>query len=462
MPLVLLAASPTDGDLAELATLQRDLAAAGRCAVAAVTTGSDRLPPAGWRVTVTSGGVLHVRLPFLHGCLSAAGLTSAELGDLSEELRHAREAAPVRVPAAVEPEAWAAGTDAAGAVLATDPDPDPDPEPDTDTEPGPVPDTEPGSDWPVATLPRRAGPPDDPDLDDDLRAWHADDPGRPRVSILGPVRVDSHGTAPETRVRLHRELVVYLAQRGDRGAGATQLDAALWPGTKISDTDRQLVIARARQWLGTDPGGNPWLSEPGPDLTYRLAPGYLLDWHLFRRLRTRGELRGDDGAGDLRAALHLVRGVPLDGADRPAGPGARNPYPWLGDSQIHPDLLMAAVVDTAHQLAELHIATGDTDAVRWAVRQGWLADPERTYDQPWRDLMRAEHTDGRHDQVRALVAELMEARDAEALEDLAPDTYHLIRTWSPLPKSWSFESPTRAPGVQDHELGGGGEADWSP
>jgi hypothetical protein len=76
--------------------------------------------------------------------------------------------------------------------------------------------------------------------------------------------------------------------------------------------------------------------------------------------------------------------------------------------------------------------------------------------------MRAEHTDGRHDQVRALVAELMEARDAEALEDLAPDTYHLIRTWSPLPKSWSFESPTRAPGVQDHELGGGGEADWSP
>jgi hypothetical protein len=281
---------------------------------------------------------------------------------------------------------------------------------------------------PPPAAPRRYA---DPDLDGDLYAWHADDPGRPRVGVLGPVRVDAPGPAPEQRRLLHTELVVYLAQQGSRGADSSTIDAALWPDGGIQDSTRQVIISRARRWLGTDPGGNPWLCDVDADLTYRLAEGFLLDWHLFRRLRTRGEQRGDRGGADLRAALRLVRGAPLDGADRPASPASRNPYSWLPDSQINPDDLVAAVVDTAHQLAELCLAGGDTDGVRWAVQQAWAADAARSYDQPWRDLMRAEHADGQLDRARAVLAELMDVRDAEVPEDLAPDTYELVRDWLP-------------------------------
>lgn len=419
MPQVLLVAAPTEDDLAELARLQRELAAAGRCGVAVVTTGhAGRQPPAGWRVTLTAEGAIHLRLPFLHGCLSAATLSPEELSDLAQVLRHARTAPPVPVPPAVEPEAWAAGTDAAGALL-----------------PAPAPE-----------------PTADPSLDDDLIAWYAEDPGRPRIGVLGPVQVEAHGTPPESRLRLHRELIVYLAQRGRRGATAERLEAALWPDRGIGQTDRQLFVARARQWLGTDPGGTAWLSGADADLTYRLAEGYLFDWHLFRRLRTRAERLGDAGADDLRAALRLVRGVPLAGADRPAGPGTRNPFPWLGESQIDPDLLVAAVVDVAHQVAERCLADGDTDGVEWAVQQAWLADAGRDYDQPWRDLLRAEHAAGHDERVRSLLAELMEVRDAEAVDDLAPDTRQLIRSWE----------PSARPAWADGPLGRPGAADWSP
>jgi LysM repeat protein len=400
MPQILVAAGASPADLAALSELERELDGAARCAVAVATTDAD--PPAAgqWRVTVTADGVVHVRLPFLRASLAGAALPARELAALAETVRAARTAPPVPVPPAPESFRWAAGTDAAGAVALTD-----------------------------RPALRRAAL--DPRLDDDLAAWQAAASDRPRIGILGPVSVDAFGPVPETRRRLHAELIVFLAQRAGRGADAAMIDAALWPDTRVADPARQRAISRARHWLGTGPGGAPWLPDLGPDLRYRLAEGYLLDWHLFRRLRTRGETRDPDGAADLRAALALVRGVPLEGADRPAAPGTRNPYPWLAESDIHPDHLVAAIIDTAHQLAELCLAAGDPDGARWAVRQAWLADPGRGYDQPWRDLLRAEHADGRSDRLRAVLAELMEVRDAEAAEDLSPDTYSLISCWPP-------------------------------
>jgi hypothetical protein len=357
-------------------------------------------PPDRWRITVTPDGVVHVRLPFLRASLAAAALPVAELTPLAEAVRAARAAPAVPVPPAPEPDRWAAGTDAAGAVRELPPATRPEPEP-------------------------------DPELDADLAAWQAADPTRPRIGILGPVSVAAPGPAPETRRRLHAELIVFLAQRAGHGADAEQIDAALWPDTRITGTARQLVISRARRWLGSGPDGAPWLPDVGPDLAYRLADGYLLDWHLFRRLRSRGQRRGAAGTEDLRAALRLVAGVPLAGADRPRTPGTRNPYPWLGESGIHPELLVAAIVDTGHELADRCLAAGDPDGARWAVRQVWLADPDRGYDQPWQDLLRAEHADGQSGQLRAVLAELMELREAEAPEDLAPDTYRLVSCWPP-------------------------------
>jgi hypothetical protein len=164
----------------------------------------------------------------------------------------------------------------------------------------------------------------------------------------------------------------------------------------------------------------------GAERLYRLCDGYLLDWHLFRRLRTRGESRGVAGTTDLRRALELVRGAPLDGADRPYQAGGRNPYTWLPSSSIQPHHFASAIVDTAHQLVNLYLDAGDTAAARWAVEQAWLADPDRLDDHPWIDLMRITATEGHTSELRTLIGQLVDARDLEVPEELAPDTYAQI------------------------------------
>jgi hypothetical protein len=87
----------------------------------------------------------------------------------------------------------------------------------------------------------------------------------------------------------------------------------MWPGQQPKATSRRVAVARARRWLG-ETEGEPWLPDATADRRYRLREGYLFDWHLYRRLRSRGGARGPAGTGDLRQALALVRGAPLAGA----------------------------------------------------------------------------------------------------------------------------------------------------
>jgi LysM repeat protein len=266
----------------------------------------------------------------------------------------------------------------------------------------------------------------DPDLDDDLDAWMQADLSRPRISILGPVEIASPGEVPAQRQRFYEEMVLFLTQRGARGADRDQLEDALAPHRALADEPLRVIISRARRWLGENPAGEPWLMDLGADNRYRLADGCLFDWHLFRRLRTRGEANGRDGVPDLRAALELVRGAPLEGTDRAWRSGGRTRYAWLPESDINPPHLVSAIVDTAHELAELYLDAGEPDRARWAVHHGWLADPYRGDDELWRDLMRAEHGDGRLDELRQLVTELMSARGVEVPEDLHPQTYQFL------------------------------------
>lgn len=431
MPEIMLVAAPSDDELPLLGDLRQLLESAGRCAAAVVVAAAGAELDTDHRLTVTAAGVLHARLPGLRASLAAASLSIEELTTLTATVRQARMGQAEPTPPAAEGEPWAAGTDLTGAVLDGDRAGAVGVDPAGAAAPGvpapPDPGTVAAGGGPATAVPRWS----DPDLDDDLRDWHAEDPGRPRIGVLGPVLVDGLGPPPDKRRHLHAELVVLLAERGSRGADPATIEAALWPGGGVDPATRQLLIDRARRWLGKDAGGNPWLADVDAELVYRLIPGYLFDWQLFRRLRTRAEHRGEAGTGDLRAALRLVRGAPLAGADRPGGPGMRNPYPWLPGSDIDPDLLTSSVVDVAHQLAERCLADGDTDGVRWAVAQAWLADPDRTYEQPWHDLLRAEHADGDLDRVRALVAELMERRDLETVEELVPDTYRLVRRLLP-------------------------------
>ena len=270
-------------------------------------------------------------------------------------------------------------------------------------------------------------PNDDPDLDVAVTEWFRESTQPPRVGLLGPVQVTAPGSLPNHRQRVCQELIVYLAMVGDEGADAAEISRQLWPLQPVRATVRTDVIMNVRRWLGSDAEGQPWLSEAVPDGRYRLRGGVLVDWHLFRRLRARGERRGPAGAEDLRTALQLVRGAPLADAHDLAEASARPPYSWLPGSLIEPALLLAGVVDTAHQLVDLSLQSGDLDTARWAVQQAWLADVRRSDDHPWRDLLRIAHAEGDSGRVKTVIRELLRWRDAEHPDELGPVTRDLIR-----------------------------------
>ncbi|HLT11164.1 MAG TPA: peptidoglycan-binding protein, partial [Micromonosporaceae bacterium] len=443
MPQVLIVSDPDDAGMAALADLSTALDRAGRCGISVVVGAPSDAPTYDrWTLTVNADGSLGLPFPVPGPPVNTAGLPVSELERLAQLMQTARSSAEIAVPPAAEPERWADGTDAGGGLL--EPPPPTGPIEETTAMPDAGHDASNDSDKDqqrvvvTAAIPaegprrvitaaiRQRRRQTDPHLDDDLAAWRQRDPSRPRIGILGPVTVEAPGIQPEQRQRFHAEIIVYLAQRGARGADRDQLDAALWPDRVVKDASRRVAITRARRWLGETPDGEQWLPEMGADRVYRLREGYLVDWHLFRRLRARGEAHGSAGVKDLRAALELVRGVPLDGADRPYAAGGRNPYTWLAESDMHPEHITAAIVDTAHRLAQLCLQADDTAGARWAAAQAWLADPSRGYDQPWRDLLLSHHRDGREAELRATFAELMRARDAEVPEDLDPETFRLV------------------------------------
>ncbi|MFI5843911.1 hypothetical protein ACIA8K_29855 [Catenuloplanes sp. NPDC051500] len=365
--------------------------------------------------------------------LVATGLPADQLANLARFFRTARTNRPSPSPSATPPtdepvppatEEWAEGTDAHGHLL-----PRNETHPQTTTPQEAV-----RAGVPAAGVEshRRRSSQDDPELDADLDSWHDPATARLRIAILGPVDVLAAGPPPEERLRFHREIVVYLAQRGRHGATGEQLDAALWPETIVSPRSRRVAMSRTRRWLGETPDGEPWLPPNNSvERTYRLNDGFLLDWHLFRRLRTRAELTGSDGITDLRKALELVRGKPLAGADLAYAARYRIPYAWLPDSNIQPHHLTSAIVDTVHQYVGLCLSTGDLAGARWAVDIAWQADQERAEDHPWLDAMRIAYQAGHRTEVRTLLDDLVQARDAEVPEDLTAATYRQIITLMP-------------------------------
>jgi LysM repeat protein len=396
MPQVYLVKDPTMDDLTALQRLGKELDNAGRCTVVVVVVTTE--PIGRWPVHIDDSGRLSIDFLGLEDAdetLDAASLSSTDLRAISGLLRHVS-------PSTSAPEERPTVVDAASSV--------------------------PSIVVPVAAptprTPSRAH--NDPTLDRDLRDWADPAIPRPRISILGPATVEAAGIAPADRPRFYTEIVVYLATRGERGVLSDQLDEALWPGQRVKVTTRRSAMTRTRRWLGSGPDGEPWLPEATADRRYRLRDGYLLDWDLFRRLRERSDSRGPAGTGDLRLALGMVRGEPLAGADMAFSSVARNPYTWLPNSDIQPHHITSAVVDAAHRLVELCLASGDTAGARWAVERAWTADRYRTSDITWRDMLRVAAADGNTAELQQTVADLMEARDAEVPEDLDSETYQTL------------------------------------
>ncbi|KNX35901.1 hypothetical protein VV01_21815 [Luteipulveratus halotolerans] len=214
----------------------------------------------------------------------------------------------------------------------------------------------------------------DPTLDEDVAAWLDDSCPLPRLSLLGPVRARAHGSAVAVAKRkpYATELLAYLATR-PYGATPAQLADAF----NLSDGRARTDIKMVRDWLGTNPRtGNKHLPNARESQAAKArgvgvyeVEDVLVDADLFRRLRARGESRGQEGIGDLLRALQLVEGRPFDQL-RPGG------WEWLADGDRIDHHLTAAVVDVAHMVTTSCLASADLVRARAAAEIATVVAPD--------------------------------------------------------------------------------------
>ncbi|MFT4217437.1 MAG: hypothetical protein QM619_09685 [Micropruina sp.] len=260
----------------------------------------------------------------------------------------------------------------------------------------------------------------DPTLDDDLAAWHANSSDRPRLAVLGPVRVrvgrggDPH--AGNKRKAYYTEIVAYLATR-HHGATTHELCDAL---ATTPDLLRR-NLSTVRKWLGTYPATHdPFLPDatrldPNGDRTYRLT-NLLHDADLFRRLRIRGQTRGPDGLADYLAALNLVTGTPYTGLRATGGI-------WLADNRDDQHLLVG-IVDVAHLATTMALAAGELDAAEQAARIAAKAAPDE--DRPRVDLAAVVAARGRHDESQRIGGAILRQNDNDGPLELDDHTIELL------------------------------------
>jgi hypothetical protein len=277
----------------------------------------------------------------------------------------------------------------------------------------------------------------DPGLDADLTAWKDEASPRPKLQLLGPVRVSAQGNLPERspQVAFHTEVVAYLATRST-GVPSGEYAEMMWPDDPdvVGKPKVRQSITIVRRWLGSDPQtGQEYLPSglfEASTARYRIV-GLLCDAELFRRLRLRGLSRGPDGIEDLWQALQLVRGRPFAdlGPRRDKAPGG---YLWLTEANQRLDYEYSAmIVDTDHTVATHHFGVGEPQraaaAAQVALRGG-------TYeDVPLLDLVQACLAQEQEAEAEAYVRQLLSNSGVEREEDLQPRTaevlFRLRRRW---------------------------------
>ncbi|RKE22589.1 LysM peptidoglycan-binding domain-containing protein [Streptomyces sp. TLI_171] len=244
----------------------------------------------------------------------------------------------------------------------------------------------------------------------------------PRIRVLGPVDVlgAAGSTDPAGRPRL-TELAAYLALRP--GSEHTTVDRDIHPGAAHLDpraTAERLAeplpakLAALAGWLGASPEGRDYLSAQAAE-TYTLAPTVSCDWDEFRSLYRRG-MRSTSTTADaaLAHALALVRGAPF----AEAAPGS------FGWAETERQDMLAAIVDTAHELAARRLQYGDHRTAEAAIFRALAVAPE--VELLHRDLFYAYASAGARDQLVRAVNRL-DALSRRTGRDLDPDTLALLR-----------------------------------
>lgn len=446
MPQVVLAPHQPDDDghLSRAAAVLRDRDR--RAAVAVVVGVEPTQLTDEWLLTLTDDGSLLV--PALGLRLPAPRLTAEQAQDIATLMAFERDSHDEPIPGADGGRPWQVHTDAAGALR------DDVSHPDTTAPPAELPAPRPARRRPAAVAasdpalldptnthsgtssidiaapaPERSVPADlsrriEDDLtqlDRDLADWWSPDCARPRLTLLGPVALRAHGdeqaVARSGYRRRYEETVAYLATR-PHGASADEAATALQPagGGRTDPVSARAYVHRmtagARAWLGTDPvTGHKHLSS-GRSGRYTLT-GVLVDADLFRQLRARAAVRGDDGRPDLLAALALVSGPPF--AQRPVG------YEWLDGLDL---TFTAAVCDVAHQVVTAALADDHLGEACAASAAALLVAPDD--EQVLLDAMWTSFHQGNHAEAEAHIARIVAIHDGGDEMDLPMSTAETV------------------------------------
>lgn len=235
----------------------------------------------------------------------------------------------------------------------------------------------------------------------------------PRILMLGPVDIENPaGNLAETSKRGQGiEIAVYVSLRP--GLDGTAMDDAIWSGKRNNRNTRNTAVSKLRRWLGESPTHEPYL--PHMEDSYRLHPEVRSDWQEWQDLLP-GELAAAT-TDQLRAALELVRGMPLSGR------GSRK-YAW---ADTHTQEMVSAIVDVSHELAQRHLAAGDLHGAGAAAQRG--LDVEPGSEMLWRDRLKVEARLGTRATVDALIDKVRDIAD-ELGGDLEEETTELIEQLS--------------------------------